>query len=44
MDDAVHVEVEVVDWGEGVTGGGETTVEDVGVLVCEPAEHFGDSK
>mmetsp|Transcript_20651 Transcript_20651/g.43398 ORF Transcript_20651/g.43398 Transcript_20651/m.43398 type:complete len:218 (+) Transcript_20651:1816-2469(+) len=43
VDDAVHVEVEVVDWGDG-GGGTKAPVEDVGVLVCEPAEHFGDAE
>ena len=43
VDDAVHVEVEVVDGGDGL-GGAEAAVEDVGVLVGQPAEHFGDAK
>lgn len=44
MDYPVHIEVEVVDGGYVGFSAGEATVEDVGVLVGEPAEHFGDSK
>lgn len=47
VDYAVHVEVEVVDGGDVVAifaaAGAETSIEDVGVLIGEPAEHFGDA-
>ena len=43
VDDTVHVEVEVVNGGDVFAGGAETTVEDVGVLIGEPAKHFGDA-
>ena len=43
VDDAIHIEVEVINGRDVFAPGAETAVEDVGVLICEPAEHFGDS-
>mmetsp|Transcript_39618 Transcript_39618/g.84508 ORF Transcript_39618/g.84508 Transcript_39618/m.84508 type:complete len:257 (-) Transcript_39618:339-1109(-) len=43
VDDAVHVEVEVIDGRDG-RGRPETTVEDVRILICQPAEHFRDAE
>lgn len=43
MDNAIHIEVEVVYGGDVFATGAETPVEYVWVLVCEPAEHFGDT-
>ena len=43
MDDAVHVKVEVIDGWDVFAAGAEAAVQDVGVLVGEPAEHFGDT-
>ena len=40
VDDPVHVQVEVVDGGYGRTGP-KSTIQYVGILVGEPAEHLG---
>ena len=40
VDDPVHVQIEVVDGGDGRPGP-EPAVQYVGILVGEPAEHLG---
>jgi hypothetical protein len=43
VDESVHVEVEVVDGRDG-RGGSQSMIEDVGILVRQPAEHLGDAE
>jgi hypothetical protein len=43
VDYPIHIEVEVVNWGNGIARI-ETFVKDIGILISQPAEHFGDAE
>ena len=43
MDDSIHIKVKVINGRDGRCRP-KATVENVGVLVSEPSEHFGDAK
>ena len=43
VDYPIHIEVEVVNWGNGIARI-ETFVEDIGILISQPTEHFGNAE